>query len=253
MFAGLESTFLNVTVNASSHPAWWIVGLSYLSGVASTLLPCCIGMLPILIGYMGGYADVDNREQVLIQCVCFVMGLATIMTVLGILATSLGLTFGALTGPWLFYGAGTIAVLMGLKLLGIITIPLPQLVKTLPESGIQHSGLKRFIAPYIMGLTFGAAATPCGTPFLAGILGMLSTTKNVVLGGASLFAYACGQGTLLIIAGLFTGLLKHIAIMRHVGQTINQLSGVVFLLGGSLLILEGAGLLSKTLIQLGLL
>ena len=69
----------------------------------------------------------------------------------------------------------------------------------------------------------------------------MSTEKNFVLGGVSLFAYGVGQSMLLLIVGLFTGLIKHIARLRQVGSVMNTLSGIIFILGGLLLIAQGLG------------
>ncbi len=230
-----------------------LIALSFVGGVASTLLPCTIAMLPILVGYMGGYAETSNKWDVLIQVILFVVGLSIIMTLLGLIAGVMGITFGAWAGSWWYYGAAAIAILMGLVLLDILHFPFPQFIKQLPESGTGKQGVARYIAPILLGMAFGAASSPCGTPFLAGIIVLISQVKNFLLGGASLFAYALGQGVLLVTVGLFTGLLKHQAQLQRVGTVITKMSAIVFILAGIILILEGSGVLADWLIQLGLL
>lgn len=223
-----------------------VVGLAFLGGMVSSVLPCTIAMLPVMVGYVGGYSE-DSRVSVFIQASMFILGLATVMTVLGVVASLLGLTFGAMIGSGWYYFVGVLALLMGFNLLGIIHVPLPQFVTRYPET---QTG--RFIAPYLLGVTFGAASSPCGTPFLAGILGLMSSKQNILIGGASLFCYALGQGVLLLVVGLFTGLLKHMAILRHVGSVVNKLSAMVFMLVGVMLILAGTGSLTRILAFLGL-
>ncbi len=231
-----------------------IVALAFAGGVVSTLLPCSIAMLPVVVGYVGGYADTSTKKDVLVQVSLFVVGLAIVMTALGIAGSALGMTFGAWAGSGWYYIAGAIAIVMGLQLLDIIHLPLPQFVKQMPEGGHDKDGAAKFIAPVVLGMAFGAASSPCGTPFLAGIIGLISaTSKNLWLGGSSLFAYALGQGTLLVIAGLFTGILKHRAKMQHVGGVITKLSATVFIVAGLVLFAEGSGLLADVLIHFGLL
>ena len=243
--------------SALSEQSALIVLFSFLGGVASTLLPCTVAMLPILIGYMGGYAQTNNKQAVLTQSLLFVVGLAIMMTLLGLIAGGLGITFGSWVGSWSFYVSGAIAIVLGLQLLDVIQIPLPQVIKQLPEGGSEKQGLARIVAPIVLGMAFGAASSPCGTPFLAGIIVLISQANNWLLGGVSLFAYALGQGVLLVIVGLFTGLLKHQAKMRRVGSVISKMSGAVFILAGLVLLLEGTGLADEYVMnalgQLGLL
>ncbi len=211
-----------------------VIGLAFAGGVVSSLLPCTIGMLPVLIGYIGGYTP-DNKWQIIQQVTLFVLGVATVMTVLGVGVSLAGLTFGSAVGKNWYYLLGSLAILMGLQLLGVFHLPIPQLVHKLPES---KPG--QLLAPFILGLAFGAASSPCGTPFLTVILGFISYGKNLVLGALSLFSYALGQCLLLVVIGLFTGFLKHLAILRHVGRVMNALSGGVFILAGLLLIAKAA-------------
>jgi len=210
-----------------------VIALAFAGGVVSSLLPCTVGMLPVLIGYVGGYAE-DNKGEVFRQVMLFVLGVATVMTALGILVSLAGLTFGSVGRGWYFI-VGGLALFMGLQLIGLLRIPLPQLITKLPES---KPG--QILAPFVLGLAFGAASSPCGTPFLTVILGFISYGKNPILGAASLFSYALGQSMLLVMIGLFTGFLKHMAILRRVGSVMNLLSAIIFILGGLLLIAKAA-------------
>lgn len=227
----LESTFLS-TLNAHSY---MVLFLAFAGGVVSSLLPCTVGMLPVLVGYVGGYTE-QSRLSVLRQIVLFMLGFALVLTILGILASLLGTVMAALVGQGWYYFLGAVAIVMGLQLLDLIQLPLPQFVTRMPETGTG-----KILAPLALGAAFGAASSPCGTPFLTAILGFISREQNWVLGGASLFSYAFGQSMLLLIVGLFTGLIKQMAVFRHVGFVITKLSAAVFILAGLLLIAQAAG------------
>jgi len=239
-------------LTALDQPSWVVVGLAYLGGLASMFLPCTLALMPILVGYVGGYADTRNKWLVLQQTVMFVVGLAVVFAVLGTGAALLGLAVGSWSAHWWYLTMGLVASVMALNLLGVIHLPLPTFIKKLPDGGVEKQGLARWISPFVMGMAFGTATSPCGTPFLAGILSLISNTQNVALGALSLFTYALGQGTLLVVIGLFTGLLKHMAVLRHIGGRITKLSGGVFLVAGVMLILEGFGLLTPLMTKLGL-
>lgn len=227
----LQTNFLSLLNNHS----YMVLVLAFLGGVMSSLLPCTVGMLPVLIGYVGGYTE-SSRLAILRQILLFMLGFALVLTALGILASVLGTAMAALVGAGWYYFLGILAIVMGLQLLEIIQLPLPQFVTRLPET---RSG--QWLAPIALGAAFGAASSPCGTPFLTAILGFISREKNWMLGGASLFSYAFGQSMLLLVVGLFTGLIKQMALFRQVGTLITRLSAVVFILGGSLLIAQAAG------------
>ena len=54
-------------------------------------------MLPILIGYVGGYTE-TSKWAILRQIVLFMLGFALVLTTLGIVASFLGMTMAALVG-----------------------------------------------------------------------------------------------------------------------------------------------------------
>ncbi|HEY9746705.1 MAG TPA: cytochrome c biogenesis CcdA family protein [Oculatellaceae cyanobacterium] len=222
------------SLNAHSYT---VLLLAFLGGIASSLLPCTVGMLPVLVGYVGGYGE-TSKWSVLQQILLFMLGFALVLTLLGILASLLGMAMGAIVGNYWYYVLGIVAIVMGLHLLEVIQLPLPQFVTRLPES---KPG--QILAPLLMGAAFGAASSPCGTPFLTGILGFISREANWVLGGFSLFAYAFGQSMLLLVVGLCTGLIKQMATFRRVGSVVNKLSAGVFIAAGFLLIAQAAGIL----------
>lgn len=220
----------------NAHSSMVLV-LAFAGGIISSLLPCTVGMLPVLVGYVGGYGQ-HSKWSVLQQILLFMLGFALVLTTLGVIASIVGVAMGAMVGNYWYYVLGIVAVVMGLQLLDIIHLPLPQFVTKLPES---KPG--QIIAPLVMGAAFGAASSPCGTPFLTGILGFISREANWVLGGFSLFAYALGQSMLLLVVGLCTGLVKEMATFRRVGGVVNKLSASVFILAGLLLIAQAAHVL----------
>lgn len=220
--------------------------LSFMAGVLSSFLPCTVAMLPILVGYMGGFSG-GSKKDIFLQVLFFILGLASVMTVLGIVLSLIGASFGAQNSNLLYYGIGGLCIVMSLQMMELIHLPLPSVVTKLPET--QQGKLTTF---YVLGCAFGLVASPCGTPVLAAILGVISKEGNVLLGGASLFCYALGQGILLMVAGLFTGLLRYRAKILAVGTTLTKLSGVLILLVGLSFILQAAGWWSPILKSLGL-
>jgi hypothetical protein len=95
-----------------------------------------------------------------------------------------------------------ILMVMGLQLSGLINLKLGGASqKFLP----QRTGL---IGALILGALFGLVLSPCASPVLAVILTMAAVKGEVAYGSTLLFAYALGQGTLIILAVTFTGVIE---------------------------------------------
>ena len=58
-----------------------------------------------------------------------------------------------------------------------------------------------------MGVAAGFVAAPCTAPVLGLLLAYVGQTRNVVWGGSLLFVFALGLGLLLMLLGIFSGLL----------------------------------------------
>lgn len=176
----------------------------FLAGLLTSLTPCMLSMLPITIGYIGGY-ETKGRWQAAIQSSWFSLGLATTLAALGIVAASLGKIYGQL-GVGLPIFVSAIAIIMGLNLLEVLPLRFPSLGSTDWITDNFPPGLRS----YLLGLTFGLIASPCSTPVLATLLAWVASTQDLVLGGGLLLAYTGGYVTPLIIAGTFYGFYKKV-------------------------------------------
>lgn len=230
--------------NALQQPQWPVVlGFSYLGGVVSTLLPCTVAMLPILIGYVGGLSETKRPSLLIINISLFIIGTSLTLATMGTAAALLNTTLQSWAGNTGQLIVGGLSLIIGAQLLEWMTLPVPQWMTSLPDASRHQSRWYKGLIPLGLGIIYGAASSPCGTPFLAGILALISQRGDIALGATSLFVYGLGQGTLLLVIGLFTGLLKQMALLRQVGHVLTRLSGVVFLAIGGLFLAEGLGLL----------
>ncbi|EAW34127.1 cytochrome c biogenesis protein CcdA [Lyngbya sp. PCC 8106] len=201
--------------------SWVSVGIILLAGLLTSLTPCMLSMLPITIGYIGGY-ETQNRLQAAAQSTWFALGLATTLAGLGILATVVGQVYGQI-GIGLPIIVSIVAILMGLNLLEALPIPLPALdtMEWIPKN------IPNGVRSYFLGLTFGLVASPCSTPVLATLLAWVSTSKDWVLGGVFLLAYAAGYVAPLVLAGTFTASIKKLLSLRQWSGWITPVSGAL--------------------------
>ncbi len=204
-----------------THISWVSIAVILMAGLLTSLTPCMLSMLPITIGYIGGY-ETENRGQAALQSMWFALGLATTLAGLGILASFVGQVYGQI-GLGLPIIVSVIAILMGLNLLEALPLQLPAFdtIEWIPKQ-IPHS-----LKSYLLGLTFGLVASPCSTPVLATLLAWVSTTGDIVLGGVLLLAYAVGYVAPLVLAGTFTATLNKILELRRWSSWITPTSGVL--------------------------
>ena len=206
-----------------THLNWLSLTVIFLAGLLTSLTPCMLSMLPVTIGYIGGYEN-QGRRQAAIQSTWFSLGLATTLAGLGITAASFGKIYGKI-GVGLPIFVSLIAILMGLNLLELISLQLPSFGK----SDWIRDDLPLGIRSYSLGLTFGLVASPCSTPVLATLLAWVASTQDLLLGGVLLLFYTVGYVTPLIVAGTFTASLKKLLELRRWSTWINPVSGILLI------------------------
>ena len=71
-----------------------ILALCFLGGVVSSLSPCGIGMLPVVVSYIGASPEQKVSKSAM-QIISFIFGLAVSLTAIGVVAAITGQVFGA--------------------------------------------------------------------------------------------------------------------------------------------------------------
>ena len=90
--------------------SWVSIGVIFSAGLLTSLTPCTLSMLPITVGYIGGY-EAKSRWQAAIQSTFFCAGIATTLAGLGIFAAVLGKVYGQI-GLGLPIIVSVVAILM---------------------------------------------------------------------------------------------------------------------------------------------
>ncbi|OGH96968.1 MAG: hypothetical protein A2104_04465 [Candidatus Melainabacteria bacterium GWF2_32_7] len=203
----------------------WLFLAVFFGGIVTSLSPCTLGLLPIIIGYVGGCSDNIGKKTV-IQVIFFVVGLSIVLTGLGITAALAGKALGFHASPVWAIVMASLILIMGLSLLEILEIPMPNIVKQMP----QNKSNSVVVYPLLIGAAFAFASSPCSTPVLAGIMAYTSLKANIVFGGLLLFFFSLGQGVILIIAGLFTSLFKKISYFKSISGYFVKFSGIILVI-----------------------
>jgi cytochrome c-type biogenesis protein len=221
----MESFFNNIQhiIQNQQGMAFFAV---FVAGLISAASPCVLAAIPLIIGYVGGYSE-GNKKKAALYSLVFILGLSITFTLLGAAASVMGAFFGFM-GRWLYVGLAVIAVIMGLQLMGLISLPLPfQKTRTVKSKGLWGA--------FFLGLLTGTVSSPCATPVLAVILAYVSTQGDILYGGSLLFVYALGHCALIFIAGLSIGLTESIVRSKGIKSFSlysKKFSGVLLILAG---------------------
>jgi len=223
--ADMETIFNNIQhIIQNQHGLAFIA--VFIGGLISAASPCVLAAIPLIIGYVGGYSEGNKKKAALFSLV-FVLGLSLTFTLLGAAASVMGQFLGFM-GRWLYVGLAVIAILMGLQLMGIISIPLPfQKTRAVKTKGL--------VGAFLLGMLTGTVSSPCATPVLAVILAYVSTQGDLAYGGSLLFVYAIGHCALIFIAGLSIGLSESIVSakgMKNFSLYSKKFSGAILVAVG---------------------
>jgi len=212
-----------------NHPGPATVLIVFCCGLLTSLGPCSISLLPITIAFLAGF---KNDQSPFLRSFNFCSGIVIALVILGSISGLLGKIYGQVPGfvPVL---VALLAIIMGLNLLGILKIPLPQG----PDPAIWQGKVPGPLAPLSAGLAFGLAASPCTTPVLAVLLGWIAKTGSPAIGIVLLSSFGFGQVLPLFIAGTAAATIPRFLALRPLGQWIPPLSGAILLTIGLLTLL----------------
>lgn len=209
-----------------SNGVWyWMLLASFAGGILASISPCSLAMLPLIVGYVGGYSK-ETPFRTFLQLCCFILGTAIVFTLIGIACALTGSVFASAMGGYFTIIIASLLLVMGLKLLDVLDFETPTIIKAMP----QNTTNSIFVYPVLLGITFALAGTPCSTPILAGIMAFAAIGKNIALAILMLFLFALGQGVILILAGIFTSSLKRMKSLAGFSEILLKFSGVLLVL-----------------------
>lgn len=231
---------------------------AFLAGLLSFLSPCVLPLVPgyvsllsgtVAEGQQGGEAQAAvraTRRLLLANSLFFIVGFSVVFIALGATATSVGQSLRLHQALFSRIG-GIIVILFGLHLLGVIRIGALYGDKRVHRKISVSGGLGAFL----VGFTFAFGWTPCIGPMLATILLLAANTGTVAHGIFLLAIYSAGLAVPFLLTTLaidrFAVFYK--GFRRHL-HTVEQVSGVLLLLIGFLLLTHQFTLISSYLAQI---
>jgi cytochrome c-type biogenesis protein len=217
------------------------------AGLLSFFSPCILPLIPAYFSFITGLTldeltqnKKEVRKKVIISTLFYVAGFSFIFILFGASASFLG-GFASKYSWVVRYLGGSIIIVFGLHLLGIINIKGFNFEKKIhvKEKPLHLMGV------FLIGMAFGAGWSPCIGPMLGSIL-IVAGNQDTVLKGVSLLAvYSAGLAIPFIIISFFINSI--IGIMKRATRFIgalNKASGILLIVIGLLLIFDKFRLLA---------
>jgi cytochrome c-type biogenesis protein len=225
LFAGLTHAVEGTPAIAMTAAVMW--------GILSIVLsPCHLASIPLIVGFIDQQGRMTTRRAFTISLL-FSLGILITIGVIGALTAAAGRMMGDV-GRWGNYAVAAIFFVVGLYLLEVIKLPMPNAA----QPGIKSKGM---LAAFVLGLVFGVALGPCTFAYMAPMLGVtfrLAST-NLAYGVLLLVLYGAGHCGVIVLAGTFSE-----AVQRYLNWNekskgsliLKKVCGVLVLLGGLFLL-----------------
>lgn len=217
--------WLDFISNLIMQSTWLAPLMAFLAGALTSFTPCALVSVPLVIGYVGGFSRSDTRKAFKLS-LAFAFGMAITFTAMGIMAALFGQFMGT-TAKWWYLVLGTLMVLMALQTF--------ELYEFIPSTYLTaKSTRKGYLGAFLAGILGGVFATPCSTPALVVLLGIVARSGNVEWGILLLLLYSLGHSVLVLLAGTSIGFAKKITNSPEYGFLSNM---VKFVMGGVILLI----------------
>ena len=203
--AGLSETSLTPQQTKPLHGwaiIWTLLGI-FAGGIALNLTPCIYPLIPITVSYFGGQRS-ESQRKLVIHGACYIGGLATTNSVLGVVAALTGGMFGSsLQHPIVLILVASVLIFFATSLFGLWEIRLPYALSQAASK--TYTG---YLGSLFMGLTLGVVASACIGPFILGLLTWVATIGNLWIAFSIFFTLSLGLGLPLFFLALFSGQLS---------------------------------------------
>jgi len=203
----------------------------------SFLSPCVLPLIPSYVGFITGLTleELDvRRGTALVHALWFVTGFSLIFVALGATASALGVVL-LQSQVWLARVGGVVVVLFGLYLLGVVR---PGFL--MRERKLQLAGKPLgYLGSTFVGMTFGAAWTPCIGPILGAILTLAAAQASVAHGSVLLAVYSLGLAIPFVATALLLDrFLVWFQRFRPYLAWVERITGILLILLGLLLLTD---------------
>lgn len=209
------------------------MGLAFVAGVLSTLSPCVLPLLPIVLG-----AALSEHR---LGPAALAAGLAASFVGVGLFVATIGFAIGLDAGVFraaaaiLLIGLGVMLVAPPLQArLAVAAGPVSDLVEQ-RFGGFSTAGLS---GQFAVGLLLGAVWSPCVGPTLGAASVLAAQGRNLAEVALVMAAFGLGAAAPLLLLGMLSreALLRWRDRLLHAGKSAKAALGLLLLTSGVLIV-----------------
>ncbi len=220
------------------------IGVALMAGLVSFVSPCFLPIVPIFLAQMVGTTGVavsnglpirDYRRTAVLHSLCFVGGFSVVFILAFASVGFLGQVFAQYSTALRIIG-GTILVIMGLNLAGVVQLDV--IADALRPSRL-HAVKDRAtpLGSLLLGVSFALGWTPCIGPILGAIIAMATQAGTFGQGLMLMIVYSIGMGAPIVFLAFGAewvttrsrALVKYHRIFAVVGGTLLVIVGVLIM------------------------
>lgn len=195
--------------------------LAFAAGLIVAFSPSSVPMIPVLMGYVLKPSGCSKSRSIALSS-GFVLGMVFINVLLGIIFTTVGAAAGKIFGPSWNLVISLLLLIMGLQVLGVLRLRLPQF-------NFSGNEVTSFFGAFLLGIPFVLSLCPFCVPIQLTILTAAAATQQVWYGGLLLLFFGLGRGLPLLLVGQFSGFLAKAGFITRHNAQLQKVSGLVFI------------------------
>jgi cytochrome c-type biogenesis protein len=204
-----------------------LMPLAFIGGLIASVSPCILALLPLNLSYIGT-RNITSRSDSFIKAGLFVLGNVIVLGLFGLVSSFAGAVMVEYRGH-INVVVGSIILVMGLGLSGLIKIPLP-------EINVDGSNF----GPFGVGLTFALVSSPCASPVLFAVLAAAGASGSQLLAVLTMASYAFGYTIIIFLASLLTGFAKQAKLLLEYSEGITKFGSFALVVAGIYYVVTGA-------------
>lgn len=219
---------------AGSGPLLLAVAVAALAGMASSLSPCVLPLVPGYLSYVTGLAGSDldaghRRGRVLAGSALFVAGFATVFVTVSVVAVRIAQAL-VVNRRAVEIGGGLLVMGLGAAYLGWVPgLTRQWRVRHLPSAGL--------VGAPVFGAVFALSWVPCVTPTLGAVLTLATVGGTLPRAVLLALAYCVGLGIPFVVVGLgFHRLLATFRMVRRHSLWVTRAGGALLMVVGIALV-----------------
>jgi thiol:disulfide interchange protein len=200
---------------------WMIWPIAFIAGLILNLTPCVLPVIPLKVLSIQQHAREPAKLALFGTIYC--LGIVSFFAVLAVLIGLFGQAWGQLNGAWWFsVPMALIVAAMGLAMMGLFVIRLPQAVYMVNPSGDTVGG------NFMLGVLTAILSTPCTGPMLASVL-VWAATQTAIIGVMAVVMMGVGMAFPYAVLIFFPQLVDRVPRSGPGGELLKQVLGLLML------------------------